>query len=64
MLKLFIYLILVSVSGFSFAEDTDHDGLPIVDVAVSNGSFMTVVAELSNTGKLDSSLMDLSLIHI
>ena len=26
--KLFIYLSLVFVSGFSFAEDTDHDGLP------------------------------------
>jgi len=59
MLKLFIYLILASVSGFSFAEDTDYDGLPIVDVASSNGSFMTVAAELSNTRKLDSSLMHL-----
>ena len=53
MLKLFIYLILVSVSGFTFAKDTDLDGLPIVDVVVSNGSFTTVAAELS-----------LSLIHI
>ena len=56
-LKLFIYLILVSVCGFTFAKDSDLDGLPIVDVVVSNGSFTTVAAELSKTGKLDSSLM-------
>ena len=56
-LKLIIYLILVSVCGFTFAKDSDLDGLPIVDVVVSNGSFTTVAAELSKTGKLDSSLM-------
>ena len=64
-LKLFIYLILVSVSGFTFAKDTDLDGLPIVDIAVSNGTFTTAAAELSKTGKLDSSLLAIiSQLHI
>ena len=50
-IKLFTYLILISVSSLSFAVDTDHDGLPD-DWEIENGRDSLVADYMVSAGTL------------